>query len=78
MWFGTNVIDKVLSILILDRLHCLIKHYLMPRTLSERERERVDIQSLAEGHSECRIPSVCKRNLDEISCADSKAHEFGD
>merc|ERR1719242_325332 len=37
-WFGTNVIDEVASILILDRLHCMIKHYLMPNTLMGRER----------------------------------------
>ena len=36
-YFGSNDIGAVTRIMILDRLHCVIKHYLMPKTLRDRE-----------------------------------------
>ena len=36
-WFGSNDIGEVTRIMIFDRLHCVMKHYLMPKTLRDRE-----------------------------------------
>ena len=36
--FGTNVICDVVDTLIFDRIHCILRHFLMPKKLRHRER----------------------------------------